>query len=426
MKQPLYCLLFLLTYSSTFFLHAQSLPFNFSAKGILTLSDADMAASAYIDGDLKTVSTEFDQFSAIKWHNASNDLVVKSLHIPNSVTNLPKGLEVSPDGKTAFVASTRGSLPRSIQQVKNVLTDLPALTKLYAVDISDLNNPRLLDSIDVGRIPLSVDMRTNGDMLAIVTEQANNEVVLIEWKNNHFAAVSKYPSGFSGKARITDCEWDPTGKFLAATLEETNQVVLYYIRIFPKGIAFKQFGEPVTLGKFPGLGHWTPDGRFYIVSDLNWNASDINSNIFSISFDMDDGKNHRLISTAKVGLHAEGFAISPDGQYIVAANIRESYRPINDPKFTAHSSLSLLTLDTEGGLKTVGEYEFRGILPQGVDFDAQSSMLAVTVFDYWDLNTKSKGGIEFWQVEKGENPTLKQTGFKIAMPRGTHIVKVIR
>ncbi len=426
MKQRFYSLFFLLAYSSAISLYAQRLPFNFSAKGILTLSDADMAASAYVDGDLKTNSYEFDQFSAIKWHNTANDILVKSLNIPNSVTNLPKGLEISPDGKTAFVVSPRGSLPRTIQQVKNILTDFPPLSKLYAVDISDLNNPRLLDSIDVGQIPLSVDMRTNGDMLAIVTEQANNEVVLVEWKNNRFASVNKYPSGFSGKSRITDCEWDPTGKFLAATLEETNQIVLYYIRIFPKGIAFKQFGEPVTVGKFPGLGHWTPDGRFYIVSDLNWNTSDIQSNIFSISFDMDEGRNHRLISTAKAGLHAEAFAISPDGQYIVAANIRESHRPINDPKFTAYSSLSLLRLNTEGGLKTLGEYEFQGIFPQSVDFDAQSAMLAVTVFDYSDLNTKSKGGIEFWQLEKGEKPALKHTGFKIAMPRGTHIVKIIR
>ena len=59
-----------------------------------------------------------------------------------------------------------------------------------------------------------------------------------------------------------------------------------------------------------------------------------------------------------------------------------------------------------------------GVVPADTDSD--------TVFDYLDLNTKSKGGIEFWQLEKGENPTLKNTGFKIAMPRGTHIVKVIR
>ena len=425
MKKRTINLLFLLaffTHSTSF---AQKLPFNFSAKGILALSDADMAASAYIDGDLKGDANEVDQFSAIKWQNSASDFVVKSLNIPNSVTNLPKGLEISHDGKTAFVASTRGSLPRNIPQVKNVLTDLPALSKIYAVDISDLSNPRLLDSIDVGRIPLSIDMRTNGDMLAIVTELANNEIVLVEWKNNRFASVNKYPSGFTGKARVTDCEWDPTGKYLAVTLEETNQVALYYIRIFQKGMAFKQYGEPVTVGKTPGLGHWTPDGRFYLVCESNLNSPN-NSNIYAISFDMDEGKNHRLVSTAKVGLHGEGFAISPDGQYIVVANIRESYRPINDPKFTAFSSLSLLTLNTEGVLKTIGEYELSGIFPQSVDFDAQSSMLAVTVFDYPDLNTKSKGGIEFWQLEKGEKLALKSTGFKISMPRGTHMVKVIR
>jgi 6-phosphogluconolactonase (cycloisomerase 2 family) len=425
MKKHTINLLFLLAFFKISISFAQRLPFNFNAKGILALSDADMAASAFIDGNLKTTAHEVDQFSAIKWQNTATNLGVKYLNIPNSVTNFPKGLEVSHDGKTAFVVSTRDGLSRNIQQVKNILTDLPALSKIYAVDISDLSNPRLLDSIDVGHIPLSIDMRTNGDILAVVTEQANNEIVLVEWKNSRFASVNKYPSGFTGKSRTVDCEWDPTGKYLAVSLEETKQIALYYIRIFPKGVAFKQYGEPVTLGKSPSLGHWTPDGRFYLVSDSNLNDSD-NSTIYTLYFDMDEGKNHRLLSTAKVGLHAEGFSISPDGQYVVTANFRESHRPINDFKFTAFSSLSLLTLNTEGGLKTIGEYEFQGIFPQSVDFDAQSSMLAVTVFDYLDLNTKSKGGIEFWQLEKGEKPTLKHTGFKISMPRGTHMIKVIR
>jgi hypothetical protein len=420
----LFIILFFFTSSSIF---TQRLPFNFTAKGILCLSDADMVASAYIDGNLKTDPTEFDTFSAIKWQNSASDISVKSLNVPNSVTNLPKGLEVSPDGRTAFVASTRGSLPRSMQQVKNILTDLPALTKIYAIDISDLNKPRLLDSIDVGRIPLSIDMRTNGDMLAIVTEQANNEVALVEWKNNRFASVNKYPSGFYGKSRISDCEWDPTGKYLAVTLEETSQVALYYIRIVPKGIAFKLYGEPLTVGTSLGLGHWTPDGRFYLMSDSNFNSPNAaESTLFSISFDMDEGKKHKIVGSAKTGIRAEAFSISPDGQYIVTANCRETHRPFNDPKFTAFSSLSLLSFNTEGGLKTLSEYDFSGILPQSVDFDAQSSMLVVTVFDYLDLNTKSKGGIEFWQLERGEKPALKNTGFKMSMPRGTHMVKVIR
>jgi hypothetical protein len=81
-----------------------------------------MAASAYVGGNLKTTPNEFDIFSVIKWQNLASDISVKSLNIPNSVTNLPKGLEVSPDDRTAFVASTRGSMPRTMQQVSESYT----------------------------------------------------------------------------------------------------------------------------------------------------------------------------------------------------------------------------------------------------------------------------------------------------------------
>ena len=404
---------------------AQRMPFQFEAKGIITLTDADMAASALSDGNLKNDATEKDLFTAIKWSNYYKDCNVNTLNIQNSVNRFSKGLIILPDNKTAFFVPTRGNAPNDVKQVKNAVTDLPAINKIYAVDISDILNPKITDSMDIGRIPLSIDLRRSGDLLAIVTDQRDNEIWLVDWKNGKFGAVNKNSSGFAGKAQAMDCAWDSTGKFLAITLDETKQVALYYVRSFPKGVAFKQYGEPVTLGKRPGTGYWTNDNKYYIVASKKWDGTE-NSEISVIAFDREEGKTHKLVSKANVGANADGLAISPDSKYIVTTNIRESHRSSDDPKLTVNSSLSLLTLNTEGVLSTVGEYELQGIMPKSVDFDAKGNMIAVAVYDYWDTGAKSHGGIEFWKLEKGDKPSLKNTGFKMSVPRGIHSIRVLK
>jgi hypothetical protein len=398
---------------------AQKLPFQFEAKGFVTFTDADMAASAFVDGNLKADATEKDAFSFIKWSNFLKECKTNSTYMPNSVTSSAGACKFSPNNKLAFISTGRGSAP-----TKNSLTDLPAVTKLYAWDMSDMTNPKLLDSMDLGRPILSVDMRKSGDLLAVITEQPLNEVALVEWKNNKFGSAEKNSSGFTGKAKAVDCAWDSTGKYLALTLEETKQVALYYIRKFDKGVAFKLYGEPVNLNSTPGCGKWTADNKYYLVTSKFMDGSS-NSEISAIKFDTEEGKTHKLTGSAVTGQNTGMFSISADGKYIATANTRESYRPLDDPKMNVNSSVSLLTFNTEGVLSKIGEYEFQGIMPKSLDFDAKGNMLAVSVYDYWNLNGTSKGGIEFWKVEKGDKPALKATGFRLYVPRGIHTLKVI-
>jgi Lactonase, 7-bladed beta-propeller len=402
----------------------QKLPFQFEAKGFITFTDADMAASALVDGNLKTDADEKDAFSFIKWTNYLKEYKTNSTLIPNSVVNLTGTCKFSADNKLAFIAPGRGSVGKDIKLVKNIMTDLPSVNKIYAWDMSDMTNPKILDSMDLGRPVLSLDLRKSGDLLAVITEQPLNEVALVEWKGSKFGSSEKNSSGFTGKAKAVDCAWDTSGKYLALTLEETKQVALYYIRKFDKGVAFKLYGEPVSLNSTPGCGKWTADNKHYIVASKFMDGSS-NSEISAIKFDTEEGKTHQLTSSAATGHNTGMFSISPDGKYIAAANTRDSYRPLDDPKMNVNSSVSLLTFNTEGVLNKVGEYEFQGIMPKSVDFDAKGNMLAISVFDYWDLNGKSRGGIEFWKVEKGDKPTLKPTGFRLSVPRGIHTLKVI-
>ncbi|MCU0449701.1 MAG: hypothetical protein MUC97_07615, partial [Bernardetiaceae bacterium] len=80
-------------------------PFRFDAKALLVLSDADMVASAYADGQLRTEPGVDDQLTVVNWQPGAPTL--RQLPVPNSVTNWVNGLAISPDGQTAFVVDTR-------------------------------------------------------------------------------------------------------------------------------------------------------------------------------------------------------------------------------------------------------------------------------------------------------------------------------
>ncbi len=381
---------------------AQKLPFRFEAKAILTLTDADMAAVTFTAPSVNNAKPK-DQLSILRWTNYANDLKIKSLDVENNHLEASRAVCFSADGKTGFIVSGK---------------------KLLAFDYSDISNPRLLDSIEIGRPPLNADLNKKGDMLAVLTDQADNEVSLLQWKGGKFGSAVKNSTGYAGKSKATYCAWDSSGKYLAIALEDTRQVALYYVRPFPKGIAFKQYGDAISLNNIPQLLKWTEDNRFLIVQDVN--KSNSNGEISTISFDFDNGKTHKLVSSAKTGANTEGCSISPNGKYIVTANRRETNRSIDDAKLNMMASLSFLTLDTEGVLSQAGEYEFLGIYPKGVDFDAASNMVAVSVFNHFDIGGIEQSRLEFWQIEKGDKPKLKQTGFSLAVPRGTHTLKVIK
>lgn len=83
-------------------------------------------------------------------------------------------------------------------------------------------------------------------------------------------------------------------------------------------------------GKHPGVGHFTPNGRHFIVTNLMWGddldvesigatQSYLSVIRFGDSANANDEVVHQIVATALVGGSAEEFAISPDGRFIVIA-----------------------------------------------------------------------------------------------------------
>jgi DNA-binding beta-propeller fold protein YncE len=402
---------------------SQQLPFSFDAKAILALSDADMVASAYTDGFLHRDKMAQDAFSVIQMGKNRADVRVSKIYVPNSVNNWTKGLDKSSDGKFAFVAAAREATPDTATLFASQLNG----KYLYAVDIQNFHQPVVADRVEIGTFPLAVQSNARGNLLATATNDRNKEITLVEWRGTHFGKIWHFAHGVSTKnyARVTDISWHPSGQFLAVTLEENQSGHIAFYKIHQQQDTFyiSPIGNPLLhIGRLPGAGQFSPDGKFYFVPDLkDWVSPGA---LLTIGFS-EQGQ-HRIVSTVQTGIAPEGFGIDPDGRLLAVANMNGTYFNIEHPLYQNHSNLQLFQIGTNGKLTLLDEQAFEGLLPENVVFDADGDMLAVAVFDYADL-LERRGGVEFWRiVDKNGKPSLQKTGFKVSLTRGTHALTIVK
>lgn len=408
---------------------------SFDAKAIIAISDADMAASAYIDGKLLKEKGIKDALSVVKLPIEKYSDEIKSIPVSNSVLNWTKGMVISPNNHIAYVVETRGTPADNISELKNVSADFPTGGFISVVDISDLAQPKVLYKFPTGKNPIAVDISPDGEYLVICSEEYEKELQVLELDaaGKPIRIINKpkdFPSG-----RVTDVSWHSNNNYIAFTLEDSKEVGLIKIaRDGPTGkiIRMDLLGRPLKVGNYPGAGQFTPDGKYYLVPDLKLGADakaeqgyDGKGDMFVIKFNLEGTNDHALITKIKVGENPEGFAISPDGSLVIVANMKKSYYPWESPDFSKKASLSLLKLTSDGTLSNVAEYEFDGVLPQNIAFDKSGDNIAVTVFDYFNFG-KHFGGIEFWKVNKGDKPTLQKQDFKLFLPRGCHALRIVK
>jgi hypothetical protein len=66
--------------------------------------------------------------------------------------------------------------------------------------------------------------------------------------------------------------WHPNGRYIAVNLVDRAQVVLYEVIRDGDGSvsAVRPWGNRVQSNKFPFVGRFSPDGCYYITSDIQW------------------------------------------------------------------------------------------------------------------------------------------------------------
>lgn len=406
---------------STGLIFAQKTTIDFNARGLLTLSDGDMAASALIDGKLLKEAGVKDALSVYPLPLALGKEIGSS-PVPNSSIGWMRTVTLMSDGRYAFVIETRGQTLDNVTEVKNVATDLPEGGNLYIVDISNMAKPTARKA-PIGKNPSAIDML--GNNVVITSEEPGKELRLFEIGSGGLPTRNVPMPLNLTNARATNVAWHPGGEFIAITVEETKEIWLYKAIMTAQGKIgnFEPFGAPVKVEGKPGPGTFTPDGNIFIVSDLKDGAA---GELAVIQFNTTatDAKTaeHKLIGQTPVAGGAESFAISPDGTMLVTANKKQSAQPWSGN--VGRASVTLMTISKEGTLGKVADYDIDGIAPEGIIFDKTGDNVAVTAYEYFDYGNRN-GGVEFFKVNKGATPSLTKQLAKISAPKGCHTVKLI-
>ncbi|WP_221391839.1 beta-propeller fold lactonase family protein [Dyadobacter sp. NIV53] len=399
---------------------------NFNAKGLVVISDADLSASALVDGKLLRDNTAKDVLTTIKFPVERGSKGFGTALVSNSVLGYSKTLAVPATGGLAYVLESRLRPDDGVVDFKDAASEFPVGEKLYVVDIANMTVPKAKFGFPVGKKPTSIDINKNE--LIISTTDTGKELVFIDAApDGKPARFLNLPAGLDTTNKIIDLSWHPSGDFIAFTLDKSKEVGIYkVIREAGKLKNVEMIGKPVKVGTDPSFGRFSADGKHYFVLDAKGiqGKATGEGEIYVIDFSMDGSTEAKIASQIPVGLNPGSFAVSPDGTLLVAVNAGKSGSPWTEASAGAGSSLTLFKIGADGALTKVADYPFEGINPKSVVFDKDGSNLAVAVYEYLEYGNGT-GGVEFWTVTKGDVPSLKKQSAKISVGRGAHTLRII-
>ena len=406
--------------------------FDFQGRYLVAVSDADMVASAYLDGQLGEVAGQ-DALSLIRLDKPVHELKVVALAASNSVTGPPSSVTVSPDGRYAVVIETRG--PRPTRKPNSLLSDLPPGKMITVVDLVNPDQPKITQQMAGAEHPLSVTFNPEGSLVVLTYSPKSSSRPLVFYQfaqgklSNPFEPL--IPDHQKGDV-LNGAVFQPQGNVLV--LLNATQSILSFFKVTQNssGISLTSWGNPVLVDKEPFKAFFTPNGRFLMVNAMY--PGSVRGSVTAIGIALENTPEgspvHQIVSRVLAGVLPEGLTMSPDAQWLVTTNLEQSTQPLNNPKQGFFSSLTLIHLNPATGLLTrIKDFAFEGILPEAVVFDNTSKFIAVATFDHYD--EKNKGGsIDFWRLTSDYfDPTrveLVKTNYFLPVTRGVHSMVIVR
>lgn len=423
--------------------HAAPAPFGFAGRYLVAVSDADMVASAYVDGHLGPAEGA-DALSVIRLGGPPRAMRAAHVAVTNSVAGPPASLAVTPDGRYAVVIETLGPRPAGPADPK--LRDLALGRTLTVVDLTNPDRPRVTQRLTGPEYPLSVAINFDGSLVAVAygPRGAGRQTPLALYRfSGGQLADFQTPAvpGWVAGDELTHVEFHPQENILGLVVSTHPRLVLMRLTGTGPALSLAPWGNAVDLEKAPYLVRFTPDGR-YAVANAIYGEADVldggmgapHGSVLSVRLAATTGPDgtpqHRLVSHAETGVLPEGLNVSPDGRWVVTANLERSAAAFDDPRQGFFSSLTLLHLDPETGrLETAGTFAFDGVLPETAVFDNSSRYLAVATFDHFD-EQRAGGSVDFWRLATDyydpRRVELIKTDYSVPVARGVHSLVIVR
>jgi hypothetical protein len=415
--------------------------FSFDAQALVAISDADMAGTGYADGRLLPLAGAQDVLSVILPDDLGRP--VATAPVSNSVMAWPGSLDVSPDGRFAYVVETRGPPPAGVTAFEaGVFDGMPVGRVLSVIDLGDVAAPRLATELDVGEGPNSVHVSPDGSFALVSLRSYENPIAAVLLQGGLPTDVRPIALPLSVRAqREIDygalfVRLAPNGRDFAINVANTH-IQFGRLRFDPDGapIGAELVGAAFPAGQWLTVLRWSRDGRHLIVADVDWGPSQLGAvlngpgQMISIAFQ--PGGDHRIASSVRVSLSPEGFDFNRAGDLLAVVNMERAYLPERLP-FTLFGrrdrwSLSLVSFDAATGRLAMvdGPLAFEGMLPEDAVFDRDGDAVAVAVF-HERGDAPRTGWIEYVRVERdGAGPRLAPTGIRTPTVRGAHDLVLI-
>lgn len=286
------------------------------------------------------------------------------LPLMNSLLGPPTNLQITPDGKLGLVANSVLHTPADATAYK-VSPD----NRLFVIDLT-AEPPRLVDTLEIGKQPSGMAISRKGD-LALVANRNGRSVSVLSIMSGKVTVVGEV----SVEQEAAAIAITPDGKRAFVCLNLVNKIAVLsidgtrvtYDKTMDIPVAFNPYNADVT-----------PNGKFVIVSTTGAGKNHADAMVVIEA----GGPHPRVVDLIAPGAGPEGFTISPDGKWVVAALLLGSGAKQSDWWKTKGGELVLLSLDPVSGEMGVRSRVKVGGLPEGVVFSPKSDY--VYVGNYFD------------------------------------------
>ena len=156
---------------------AQQGPIQFAAKGIVAVSDADMAASALVDGNLYKEKGTRDALTLIQFPLNRTGQNINTALVSNSMTMTDKAMALTNNGRLAFVLEGSGQVADSLPSMK--VADFPASNAMFIVDLST-PKPSVRFKFPTGTGLTAVSLNPQGTTMLVASADAGKEIKIID------------------------------------------------------------------------------------------------------------------------------------------------------------------------------------------------------------------------------------------------------